>query len=1043
MRRNQWLTLLFLLLAFLALLGMGALQARQRYLLRGIPTGLPEPVNYGLPTLGLNVYLEQYDDAGLEANLAAIAASGIHWIKQPFYYDVAFDWQASDRLVTAVARANSASPLHLVPLLDGSPANNFAPVPPAQFAAWAGEFAARYADHLQFYIIWDEPNLTSHWGNQPINPIEYAALLTATAAAIRAADANAVIVAAPLAPTVETGPQNLADALFLQRLYEAGAAPAFDVVAAKPYGFDSAPDDRRVSLNVLNFSRAILLREVLERNNDSHKAVWAGNWGWNSLPAGWSGSPSIWGEATPQQQLEWTTAAFQRAQREWPWMGVMFLENWEPNAPRDDPRWGFSLKEAIGAGGLETAAQLPVTNRQSIPYALPGFHLARPDDPAQVYVGGWRFSPQFGADISETGPDEAPDEMTFTFWGTDVGLRVRRANFRARLYVTVDGRPANALPRDENGSMLILTAADPAEDYLAIEPIATRLEPGIHTVHITASRGWDQWALNGFSVGYRPPDGTYRWGMGLLAATAVFFLILAIRNARRADWAFWQARYAQLGQWGQVTLTAVLGALVSLTGWLTWGAQAEGVYRRLGDVGQLALTAGTAVLFYASPSFIVYVLALGVLFLLLFLRPAWGLALIAFSAPFYVLPKPMLGYRFSPVEVFTLVTFAAVVGKQLLLFRKRYRPFATHHSPFPIHNFRLSPTDYAVCFFILVATLSLLFTQRLDVATNEWRMVIVEPALFYLLLRLIKPRAEERWVILDAFVLSGVVVAGYGLWQVLFDREALITAEGGLMRLRSVFGSPNNVGLYLGRILPLLAAAALLGQGMPQRRRWAYVLAALPIGLALLLSFSRGALFLGVPAGLLVVFWVWQRRNGRSPWPWVVGTAVLVTAVLLIAPQIPGLAGRFDLRSATGIFRLNLWRASLEMLREHPLTGVGLDNFLYAYRGRYIFDAAWQEPNLNHPHNMLLDFATRLGVLGLLAGGWLFWQFGRDLQRALARATAVWQPVVVGFAGALAATLAHGLVDHSFFLVDLALVFYLMLGMVGILNEEQPIGNGE
>ena len=298
-----------------------------------------------------------------------------------------------------------------------------------------------------------------------------------------------------------------------------------------------------------------------------------------------------------------------------------------------------------------------------------------------------------------------------------------------------------------------------------------------------------------------------------------------------------------------------------------------------------------------------------------------------------------------------------------------------------------------------------------------------------------RPQKREMWVILDAFVLSGVVVALYGLWQYAFVPEALITAEGGLMRLKSVFGSPNNVGLYLGRILPLLAAAFLLGHGMNPRRRVAYVLAALPIDLALLLSFSRGALLLGIPAGLLAVFWVWQRRNGRSPWPWVIGGVILAGAALLVAQQIPALAGRFDLRSATGVFRLNLWRSSVEMFRDHPIFGVGLDNFLYAYRGRYILDAAWREPNLNHPHNILLDFATRLGLLGLLAGGWLFWQLARLLRRALAQALAEWQPVAVGFAGALAATFTHGLVDHSFFLVDLAFVFYLMLGTAVWLNQ--------
>ena len=117
------------------------------------------------------------------------------------------------------------------------------------------------------------------------------------------------------------------------------------------------------------------------------------------------------------------------------------------------------------------------------------------------------------------------------------------------------------------------------------------------------------------------------------------------------------------------------------------------------------------------------------------------------------------------------------------------------------------------------------------------------------------------------------------------------------------------------------------------------------------------------------------------------------------------------------------------MAADHPLLGVGLDNFLYAYRGRYIFDAAWQEPNLNHPHNILLDFATRLGLLGLLAGAWLMGEAVRALWRAIRRADTAWLPVAAGLAGALAAMLAHGLVDHSFFLVDLAFVFFLILGV--------------
>ena len=98
--------------------------------------------------------------------------------------------------------------------------------------------------------------------------------------------------------------------------------------------------------------------------------------------------------------------------------------------------------------------------------------------------------------------------------------------------------------------------------------------------------------------------------------------------------------------------------------------------------------------------------------------------------------------------------------------------------------------------FVLVATASLFVAARRDVALAEWRVVIIEPALFYFLLRAIRPSERELWVMLDAWVLGGVAVAGYGLWQYATGQD-LITAEGGLLRLRSIYGSPNNVALYL------------------------------------------------------------------------------------------------------------------------------------------------------------------------------------------------------------------------------------------------------
>ena len=107
----------------------------------------------------------------------------------------------------------------------------------------------------------------------------------------------------------------------------------------------------------------------------------------------------------------------------------------------------------------------------------------------------------------------------------------------------------------------------------------------------------------------------------------------------------------------------------------------------------------------------------------------------------------------------------------------------------------------------------------------------------------------------------------------------------------------------------------------------------------------------------------------------------------------------FDFRQGTSFLRLQLWRGSLQMALDHPWLGVGPDNFLYAYRSTYLLPAAWEEPSLNHPHNWILDWWTRLGLpglaLGLLPGVWEDWQ------------PVVWRAVCGVVAGSLSVGLHH------------------------------------
>lgn len=1018
----------------LSVLAEVAVAANWRAHTRGTPPGLPQPVPAAdVSPFCINAALAQYDPAALDWALDLIAGGGFDWVRQTFPWSRIepepgrYDWATWDRIVAAA----DARGLAMMAVLDTAPAWAGTPPPAADFARFAGAFAARYGDRIDAYQVWNNPNLADGWGAQP-NPSTYARLLQAAAEAIRAADANATILLGSLAPTVEQGPENLSEVRFLRGLYAAGAAPYFDVLAVQPYGFDGGPDDRQTHESVLNVSRAVLVWEEMVAQGDGDKAAWASHFGWNSLPEGAADVASIWGAVDEATQAAYTVAMVERAQREWPWMGALCLATFQPDAgapalasgtPNAEAHWGFAAVDRDGA-------PRPVFT------ALSGLaHAARVNTPGAYtplsgvaeWEGAWEFS-DLGADVSETGGEH----VTIPFWGTDFGLRVRRGGYRGTFYVTVDGRPANALPQDEEGqAYLVLTSPDYAPQVATL-PVAEGLAPGRHVAVVRAERGWDQWALAGWSVGYHPDPTVYHLALAAGALIGMACVVGLIVTGRRMAWGgsgrAVKAAWARLSAGGQLAIAGLTALLLWVSAWMTWGMEAGSAFRRLGDGVGIAAALAAAGLFYYSEWFLLTLLAGLALFAVILLRLELGLALIVLLVPFYSFPWELFSKAFSMAEVVTVMTAVSWVMRQVADYKLQIRcdnirsTLRTLRLSIRNSQFLFFNVDFAVLLLVALALFTTPFAPFQRVAWRELRLVVLEPAALYLMLRTARLERKDLWRVVDAFVLGGAAVALIGLVQYAVGVN-LITAEAGLSRLRSVYGSPNNVGLYLGRVLPVLVAFAIWGGNRP--RRLAYGFMALPVAAALLLSFSKGALLLGIPAALVVMGVV---AGGR--WLWVtlgsIGAAGVAAIPLLRHPRFASL---LDTQGGTTFFRLKLWQATVAMIRDHPWLGVGMDNFLYLYRGRYILPDAWQEPDLSHPHNILLDHWVRLGVFGVAIGVWvqaLFWRMALPLRKLRDRDG---RALALGLMGAMADLLAHGLVDHSVFLIDLAFAFFLILAL--------------
>jgi hypothetical protein len=125
--------------------------------------------------------------------------------------------------------------------------------------------------------------------------------------------------------------------------------------------------------------------------------------------------------------------------------------------------------------------------------------------------------------------------------------------------------------------------------------------------------------------------------------------------------------------------------------------------------------------------------------------------------------------------------------------------------------------------------------------------------------------------------------------------------------------------------------------------------------------------------------------------------------------------------------RAVLWQTAAEIWREHPLLGIGPDNFRHVY-GRHLGLAAW-DPRV-HANNSYVEVLVGMGVIGVLALGWLMVQAVRSIGPLLSRASDATLPLVTAAMCACLAIGAHALVDSFLTFTPTYAAFAIAAGLL-------------
>jgi O-antigen ligase len=234
---------------------------------------------------------------------------------------------------------------------------------------------------------------------------------------------------------------------------------------------------------------------------------------------------------------------------------------------------------------------------------------------------------------------------------------------------------------------------------------------------------------------------------------------------------------------------------------------------------------------------------------------------------------------------------------------------------------------------------------------------------------------EKRRQLMLAFLMAGALVT------CLHDQTLHVMNSGGLFKQRMAGSFNAMTSGCLLMIATLTGAGFLLAPGTGRRLRLALALAMPPLLLGIAMTMTRSAQ-LGLAAGVGALLLVARPRLFSC---FAVAMVVITTVLtfqgqhLLPAPIWSRLNPQYALSGKSTRERVEMWRGGWNMVKRHPLTGVGdrgLEEISPTYytslRGHYF----------GHMHSNIVQMAVIWGVPGLLFGqAFLFACLWRLLQR--------------------------------------------------------------
>ena len=288
-------------------------------------------------------------------------------------------------------------------------------------------------------------------------------------------------------------------------------------------------------------------------------------------------------------------------------------------------------------------------------------------------------------------------------------------------------------------------------------------------------------------------------------------------------------------------------------------------------------------------------------------------------------------------------------------------------------NFKLRPLPYdlPMGLFTLLCIASVIFSPVRSFEIFYNLLVLVGTyILIYILVGQNIRTPEQVKNLMKGIGTAAIIVVLCGYFQYVFgvDIADMKWIDGEVFpelrkRIFSTLENPNVLAGYLDVMICI--ALGLLARYGDRRQKLILTVIILMLSACLAMTYSRGAfLTLGVVFFIYGIIQDWR----------IFILFTLITGVIIYSDSnfsyriISIFTDTLD--SSEGL-RIGIWVSTIPMIADHPFTGVGWGAFKYIYPQ---YNYYLEDPNITiyHAHNLYLNTAAEVGIVGAMAYFWFF-----------------------------------------------------------------------